>query len=69
MVHLKLRKTIHLGRKRGKKAERSMSNNLVALTGVAAADVPLHRCHEARPLEILLHEGLRPCHAVVARQR
>ena len=46
-----------------------MADDLVALTGVAAADVPLHHYREAMPLEILLHEGLRPRHAIVPRQR
>ena len=56
-------------REGGEEAERRMADDLVALTGVAAADVQLHCSREARPLEILLHEGLRPRHAIVPRQK
>ena len=44
-----------------------MANNFVALAGVAAADVPLHYYREARPLEVLLNEGLRPRYTIVPR--
>ena len=46
-----------------------MTNDLVALTGVATADVMLHFSREARPLEVLLNESLGPRHTIVPRQR
>ena len=58
-----------IDRKRGKKAERRMSGNLVALTGVTAADVLLHCSRKTRPLEVLLNESLGPRYTIVPRQR
>ena len=39
-----------------------MTDDLVALAGVAAAGVTLHCSREARPLEVLLNESLGPRH-------
>ena len=56
-------------REGGQEAEWRMAHSLVALAGVAAHDIALHCSREARPLEVLLDEGLGPRHAVVPRQR
>ena len=56
-------------REGGQQAIGRMANNLVALAGVAAADVPLHCGGQTRPLKVLLNEGLRPGHIIVPRQR
>ena len=46
-----------------------MAHDLIPLGGVAAQDIALYCSREARPMEVLLDEGLGPRHAIVPRQR
>ena len=44
-----------------------VAHHLVSLARITTAHVALDSCSEPRPLEVLLHECLRPRHSVVPR--